>query len=947
MSEQSIFIEALERDEPRQRASFLNEACAGNAELRRRVERLLHRHDDAGSFLEAPAAGLAASTDSSIAECVGSVIGPYKLLQQIGEGGMGVVFMAEQMAPVQRTVALKIIKPGMDTRQVIARFEAERQALAMMDHPNIARVLDAGTTGGEPDGVSLGRPYFVMDLVRGIPITDYCDQQQLTIHKRLELIAQVCHAVQHAHQKGIIHRDLKPSNVLVAEYDGEPVPKVIDFGVAKATAQRLTEHTLFTEYGQLIGTFQYMSPEQARFNQLDVDTRSDIYSLGALLYELLTGSTPLEKERLRSTPFDEILKIIGEEEPPLLRTRLSSSQALDAISERRRIEPAKLTKLVDGELNWIVMKCLEKDRNRRYETASALANDLEHYLRDQPVEACPPSRSYRLKKLIRRNKAAVFAAVTIVAALTAGLTLSSIGFIQARHQAEIAGRAEAQALHDRDDKEMSRRNSEEVSKFLISAFRSPDPLRDGHAVKIVEVLDRDVQELKDKFNDAPLTKAALLDAIGQSYDGLGLPTNAIPLLEEALAIRTERLGPEHDDTLAAMNNLAQSYRHADRFDDAIELLGRALAIIKRKHGADDVRTLEATVYLADLYPKVGRISEAVPMIEDAVGRLRLRLKEDDPALLWPMHDLADMYKEGSIHRYDDALAIYEQLLKVRTEKLGPDYPDTLLTMHNIANVLVRSGRPDEAIPLMQETIRLRQGKLGPDHPNTIESMRGLATAFRAAGRVREATALELEMFRLLSAKLGSDNPDAVEELLKWAKYCNAHKRYADEIAVYEELLKFKPQSAEYCAYLAQILTNPHAPELADPKRALDLATKAVTLDPDSDATWTALGWVRYRWGDWKGSIEAMTRSDDLAKHPDVPQRFNLSVAHWRLGQAELARQWYDKAVQAMNQSDPKNARFIAARQEAAAQLGIDLPKSETVADPVTEQPPIQASPTGQ
>jgi serine/threonine protein kinase len=339
-----VFQTAIAEHRPDEWDRYLDEACAGDAELRRDVSALLRAHREGGSLLDRPALANGRDTISSVIEGPGTVIGPYKLLQQIGEGGMGVVFMAEQAEPIQRTVALKIIKPGMDTRQVIARFEAERQALAMMDHPNIAKVLDAGTTDS-------GRPYFVMELVKGMPITKYSDDHKLSLRERLELFKSVCEAVQHAHQKGIIHRDIKPTNVLVAEYDNHAVPKVIDFGVAKATAQKLTERTMFTEFGQVIGTVEYMSPEQAKFNQLDIDTRSDIYSLGVLLYELLTGSTPFEQKRLREAAFDEVLRIIREEEPPKPSTRLGASDALPSIAANRHTEPARLNKDVRGELD--------------------------------------------------------------------------------------------------------------------------------------------------------------------------------------------------------------------------------------------------------------------------------------------------------------------------------------------------------------------------------------------------------------------------------------------------------------------------------------------------------------------------------------------------------------------------------------------------------------------
>ncbi len=450
---ESIFFTALEKATPEARAAYLAEACAGDANLRRCVERLLNAHLKADGIIPAQAPGLAATIEPPpIEERPGSIIGPYKLLQQLGEGGFGVVFMAEQEKPVRRKVALKIIKPGMDSKQVVARFEAERQALAIMDHPNIARVFDGGTTDS-------GRPYFVMELVKGVPITAFCDKNRLTPRERLELFIPVCQAVQHAHQKGIIHRDIKPSNVLVAMYDDKPVPKVIDFGVAKAIEQKLTEQTLFTRVGQIIGTLEYMSPEQASLNALDVDTRADVYALGVLLYELLTGTTPLDKERLEGVAFLEMLRLIRKMEPPKPSTRLSESgEALSAFALDRRTDSQRLPKMVKGELDWIAMKALEKDRSRRYATATALAADVQRYLNDEHVEACPPSFSYQLQKYARRHKTAFamtsMAAVLLlfgIAATSWQAVRATLAETDATTQRNAVVAAERQVRTERDD----------------------------------------------------------------------------------------------------------------------------------------------------------------------------------------------------------------------------------------------------------------------------------------------------------------------------------------------------------------------------------------------------------------------------------------------------------------------------------------------------------------
>ena len=431
--EEAIFVEAIEKQSAEERAAYLEAACGADADLRRSVEELLKAHSKSTAHLDVPALGSGANP-RAVREISGTLIGRYKLLEMIGEGGFGDVWMAEQQEPVHRKVALKIIKHGMDTRQVIARFEAERQALALMDHLNIAKALDAGAT-------ATGRPYFVMDLVRGVPITDYCDQNRVNTQDRLRLFIDVCSAIEHAHQKGIIHRDIKPNNVMVALHDSKPVPKVIDFGIAKATQQRLTERTLYTSYQQLVGTPEYMSPEQAAFSDLDVDTRSDIYSLGVMLYELLVGTTPFDRKQLRNHSYEEICRVIRESDPLTPSRRLSTSamvDTVDTVAKHRQSTPTELGKLICGDLDWIVMKALEKDRRRRYETASSLAQDIERYLSYEPVLARPPSTTYRVKKFVHKYRGQVAAAGAVLGTLILGFVVAVIGFARAHHQKETA-----------------------------------------------------------------------------------------------------------------------------------------------------------------------------------------------------------------------------------------------------------------------------------------------------------------------------------------------------------------------------------------------------------------------------------------------------------------------------------------------------------------------------
>jgi serine/threonine protein kinase len=518
-SVKAIFDRAAELASPAERQAYLDSACADAPEVRRKVEALLQAYDAAGSFLDKPAATLALTTDSDAGqggalppcpwpapETAGSHIGPYKLLQLLGEGGMGTVFLAEQERPVKRRVALKIIKPGMDSRQVLARFEAERQALALMDHPNIAKVHEGGTTAS-------GRPYFVMELIKGIPITKYCDREHLTPKERLELFLPVCQSIQHAHQKGIIHRDLKPSNVYIALYDGKPVPKVIDFGVAKATAHKLTERTLFTEVGQIVGTLEYMAPEQAELNNLDIDTRADIYALGVMLYELLTGGPPFTAKQLCSAAFTEMLRMIREVDPPRPSTKISSSAELVSIAAHRKLEPKKLTKLVRGELDWIVMKCLEKDRGRRYETADGLARDIERYLHDDPVQACPPSAAYRLRKFARRNRATLGTAMLVALALVAGLGMALWQASEARQSAKTARKSARDALaakaHLEEANQELKQTRDEVEVTLARSLlrplaQQPGPLTEPEVESLWELTGNRSEELWKRFVEQAL-----------------------------------------------------------------------------------------------------------------------------------------------------------------------------------------------------------------------------------------------------------------------------------------------------------------------------------------------------------------------------------------------------------------------------------------------------------
>jgi serine/threonine protein kinase/tetratricopeptide (TPR) repeat protein len=933
MNEDTIFHLACERP-PADRVAFLEAACGGDEALRRRLEAILRAHDNPGSFLARPALdqdstldvapesepdAAGAEEDGSdtslriapdarpVSEGPGTRIGPYKLLQQIGEGGMGVIFMAEQEVPVHRKVALKIIRPGMGSRQVIARFEAERQALALMDHPNIAKVLDAGTTESR-------RPYFVMELVKGVPITEYCDRNHLTPRERLELFVPVCQAVQHAHQKGIIHRDLKPSNVLVALYDGKPVPKVIDFGVAKATGPKLTERTLFTHFGSIVGTFEYMSPEQAELNQLDIDTRSDIYSLGVILYELLTGTTPLERRRVKESALLDVLRWIREEEPARPSTRISSSAAeLPSIAANRGLEPKKLSGAVRGEMDWIVMKALEKDRARRYEMANSLAMDLRRYLADEPVLACPPSAWYRFAKFARRNRAAVIAAAVIALAAVSAvgcLAASTVWVSHERDEARLQGsRAEFslrkahQAVNDYFTL---------VSESALLQEPAMEPLRQQlleSALRYYQDFAREqgnTPELQAELVAAHLRVAVLLHDLARGVDWRPPVEQAVELMEDLL-----RKGADPSTFRSLRQGVyrlnAAAYMHIQDPQKLLDCLERARTLwevlVRGEPSVPGFRN-ELGIFLhiiAALQLNAGRTEEALQSYRRA-AELRGGLVREFPsvphyrgALAMTLRDESEALAEAG--RLRDAEEVcreaQEHLRKLMAELPGVPVWEDLLTGavdERLGRILEDAGRLSEAEGYYREMLTSQESLLAA-RPRVARYRYGVLCARTHLGEVlwgsdRRAEAQDqYRRVRLLGADLGPDERQSRDELAWFLATC--------------------PDRG-----------------FRDGAEAVRIARRLVEEEPRNPRHQLTFGLACDSAGDWRGAIEALERQQPDFIRSDVLSNLLLARAHWRLGQADEARRCYQQALSRWEQQPNQSLLLRRIRAETETILGV-------------------------
>lgn len=792
-----------------ERAGFLEAEFGSDAAGRGAVQRLLAENQTLESGATADMGAEASERLESVSqrlveisaqERAGARIGPYRLLQILGEGGFGSVWMAEQERPVERRVALKVIKLGMDTRQVIARFEAERQALALMDHPNIARVLDAGAT-------EAGRPFFVMELVKGEPIVAYCDRNNLAIEERLRLFIQVCQAVQHAHTKGIIHRDLKPSNVLVSTLDGEACAKVIDFGIAKATQSKLTEKTLFTEQKQLVGTPEYMSPEQAE-GSLDIDTRTDVYSLGVMLYELLTGTTPFTEKELQSASYIDIQRIIREVDPVRPSTKLSQvSGEKREIAQRRRTDIHRLRSDLSGDLDWITMKALEKDRARRYASPGALAEDVGRFLRREAVSAAPPSTMYRVRKFVRRHRVLVIAGAVVAGTLLLGVIGTGAGLVVAQRQRELAQESAAKALAEaqraaKAEQQAKERlaESEATVRFLDEMLGAADPRTRGKDVTVRAVLDLAAPAIDSRFGKDPLVAARLHATVGRTYTGLGEFPAAGSHFRESLRLLREKLGPDAEDTCRAVNDLANYLVKSGEGAEAEALLTKSIAENEKRFGRTHPITLDGLDTLALLYSQQSRPDQAAKVAKEVLDARMVSPGKDDLATIATMNTLAVSY--GELGNAAESDRMYEELIVSLTKLRGPDHPETLNARTNYAWTLYWTAmqtergvgdhareRVEKARVIDEDVVARSVRVLGEEHQDTLTAMGNLATVYRQLGLRDKGNDLDRRVLEISVRVLGEEHPDTIVSLANLGNSLRRQGEVQQAIPYLERALK--------------------------------------------------------------------------------------------------------------------------------------------------------------
>ncbi len=775
-----LFSQALAYESAKQRAQFVGQCCLTEPALGEQLESLLLAQQQAGEFLEQTPGSAAAKAGSPLVatQKAGDRIGRYKLLEQIGEGGCGVVYMAEQEEPVRRRVALKVIKLGMDTRSVIARFEAERQALAIMDHGNIAKVFDAGAT-------ETGRPYFVMELVRGVKITHYCVENNLPTRERLALFIRVCQSIQHAHQKGIIHRDIKPSNILVTVNDGLAVPKVIDFGIAKATSgQRLTDLTVFTEFHQFVGTPAYMSPEQAVMTSLDVDTRSDIYSLGVLLYELLTGKTPFDTNELLKAGLDEMCRTIREIVPVRPSTRLKKA-APGGSAPQLDPRPSAL----DPDLDWIVMKCLEKDRARRYETANGLARDIQRYLHNEPVVARPPSQLYRFRKLIRRNKLIFAGGATTAAVLVAGVVMSTWQAVRATRAEGAQTRLRQQAQTGENKAQTEAAKSQHVARFLEGMLQSVGPsVAVGRDTKMLrEILDKTAQRVGQELADEPLVEAELRNTMGKVYLELGQYDRAEEMHRRALALQRAGLGAQHPAVALTLNWLSAALCDRGKLIEAEAAAAEALGIQRKIFGEDhpdvatSLRTLGLTLYWQ------GRMAEAEVTLRGAQALLKKMPVKDATAEAATMHALAVALTDQS--KLTEAESVMCGALEAYIGSVGEEHPYVARCLVNLGDILWAEAKLAEAEAVQCQALAMWQRLVGQDHPSVAGAMDSLSLTLQSQGKLAEAEAMQRAALAMRRRVLPEDHHNVANSLDNLAGILRSQGRLAEAEDLYRERLR--------------------------------------------------------------------------------------------------------------------------------------------------------------